>query len=80
MPAHQGYGSSSHNTGYQPPQHQQQPHQQSEPQFDQSGQVQPAGAKPRVTLWEDEGSLCFQVEAKGVCVARREGTCLPMTL
>jgi enhanced filamentous growth protein 1 len=25
------------------------------------------------TLWEDEGSLCFQVEAKGVCVARREG-------
>jgi hypothetical protein len=31
--------------------------------------------KPRVTatLWEDEGSLCFQVEAKGVCVARREG-------
>lgn len=31
--------------------------------------------KPRVTatLWEDEGSLCFQVEAKSVCVARREG-------
>lgn len=30
--------------------------------------------KPRVTatLWEDEGSLCFQVEAKGICVARRE--------
>jgi hypothetical protein len=30
--------------------------------------------KPRVTttLWEDEGSLCFQVEARGVCVARRE--------
>ena len=25
------------------------------------------------TLWEDEGSLCYQVEAKGVCVARREG-------
>lgn len=32
--------------------------------------------KPRVTatLWEDEGSMCFQVEAKGVCVARRDGT------
>lgn len=31
-------------------------------------------ATPRVTttLWEDEGTLCFQVEAKGVCVARRE--------
>lgn len=31
--------------------------------------------KPRVTttLWEDEGTLCFQVEAKGICVARREG-------
>ncbi|CAN6605605.1 hypothetical protein TRVA0_003S00298 [Trichomonascus vanleenenianus] len=31
-------------------------------------------SKPRVTttLWEDEGTLCFQVEARGVCVARRE--------
>ena len=45
------------------------------PTFDHTGQVAPPGMKPRVTatLWEDEGSLCFQVEAKGVCVARREG-------
>lgn len=43
-------------------------------QFDHTGQIAPPGMKPRVTatLWEDEGSLCFQVEAKGVCVARRE--------
>ena len=43
--------------------------------FDNTGQVAPPGMKPRVTatLWEDEGSLCFQVEAKGICVARREG-------
>jgi protein SOK2 len=42
--------------------------------FDQTGQQPPMGMKPRVTatLWEDEGSLCFQVEAKGICVARRE--------
>ncbi|KIV90946.1 hypothetical protein, variant [Exophiala mesophila] len=42
--------------------------------FDTTGQVAPPGSKPRVTatLWEDEGSLCFQVEARGVCVARRE--------
>ena len=42
---------------------------------DATGQVAPPGMKPKVTatLWEDEGSLCFQVEAKGVCVARREG-------
>ncbi|KAL1967817.1 hypothetical protein VTN77DRAFT_2506 [Rasamsonia byssochlamydoides] len=42
--------------------------------FDVTGQLAPPGAKPRVTatLWEDEGSLCYQVEAKGVCVARRE--------
>ncbi|KAL7270670.1 hypothetical protein RUND412_006615 [Rhizina undulata] len=42
--------------------------------FDTTGQHAPPGMKPRVTatLWEDEGSLCFQVEAKGVCVARRE--------
>ncbi|GAO46388.1 hypothetical protein G7K_0619-t1 [Saitoella complicata NRRL Y-17804] len=41
---------------------------------DPSGQLGPPGAKPRVTttLWEDEGTLCFQVEAKGICVARRE--------
>lgn len=43
--------------------------------MDLTGQVAPPGMKPRVTatLWEDEGSLCFQVEAAGVCVARREG-------
>lgn len=42
--------------------------------FDTTGQLAPPGMKPRVTatLWEDEGSLCFQVDAKGVCVARRE--------
>ncbi|KAG5994039.1 hypothetical protein E4U54_003196 [Claviceps lovelessii] len=42
--------------------------------FDTTGQQQPPGMKPRVTatLWEDEGSLCFQVEASGICVARRE--------
>lgn len=43
--------------------------------IDTTGQVAPPGMKPRVTatLWEDEGSLCFQVEARGICVARREG-------
>ncbi|KAK3325257.1 hypothetical protein B0H66DRAFT_529305 [Apodospora peruviana] len=42
--------------------------------FDTTGQIAPPGMKPRVTatLWEDEGSLCFQVEARGICVARRE--------
>lgn len=49
--------------------------QQPEMSFDHTGQVAPPGMKPRVTatLWEDEGTLCFQVEAKSVCVARREG-------
>lgn len=44
------------------------------PGFDTTGQIAPPGMKPRVTatLWEDEGSLCFQVEARGICVARRE--------
>jgi protein SOK2 len=43
--------------------------------YDTTGQVAPHGTKPRVTatLWEDEGSLCFQVETRGICVARREG-------
>lgn len=46
-----------------------------QPGFDTTGQIAPSGMKPRVTatLWEDEGSLCFQVEARGICVARREG-------
>lgn len=31
-------------------------------------------SRPKVTttLWEDEGTLCFQVEANSICVARRE--------
>lgn len=53
-----------------------QPNYSPQQTFDNTGQIAPPGMKPRVTatLWEDEGSLCFQVEAKGVCVARREGT------
>jgi protein SOK2 len=43
--------------------------------MDTTGQVAPQGVKPRVTatLWEDEGTLCFQVDVRGTCVARREG-------
>jgi hypothetical protein len=41
---------------------------------DSIGQQQPLGLKPRVstTLWEEEGTLCFQVEARGISIARRE--------
>lgn len=43
--------------------------------FDTTGQVQPPGMRPRLTtsLSEEEGSLCFQVDVNGICVARREG-------
>ena len=43
-------------------------------QPDPTGQMAPFGVKPRVTasLWEDEGTLCFCVEAKAVIVSRRE--------
>ena len=44
-------------------------------QGDTTGQIQPpGGTKPRVTatLWEDEATLCFQIETNGICVARRE--------
>lgn len=42
---------------------------------DTTGQMPPPGVKPRVTatLWEDEGTMCFQVDVNGICVARREG-------
>ncbi|KAI9259302.1 transcription regulator HTH, apses-type DNA-binding domain-containing protein [Sporodiniella umbellata] len=31
-------------------------------------------SRPKVTtnIWEDEGTVCYQVDAKGICVARRE--------
>lgn len=49
--------------------------------YDTTGQQPPPGMKPRVTatLWEDEGSLCYQVEARGVCVARRHGKPLDLS-
>jgi hypothetical protein len=42
--------------------------------FDTSGQTAPPGRKPHATaiFWEYEGTRCFQVEAEGVCVSRRE--------
>lgn len=32
--------------------------------------------RPKITtnVWEDEGTNCFQVDAKGICVARRQGS------
>ena len=44
---------------------------------DTTGQVCPQGAKPKLTgtVWEDEGTVCFQVEVRGICVARREDNC-----
>ena len=44
-------------------------------QTDPSGQTGPPGKRPKITatLWEDEGTLCFQVETAGICVARRAG-------
>lgn len=37
------------------------------------GQVQPVGSRPRVTttMWEDEKTLCYQVDANNVSVVRR---------
>lgn len=34
--------------------------------------------RPKITtnVWEDEGTVCYQVDAKGICVARRQGICL----
>ncbi|KAI7859226.1 transcription regulator HTH, apses-type DNA-binding domain-containing protein [Circinella umbellata] len=31
-------------------------------------------ARPKLTttVWDDEGTVCYQVDAKGICVARRE--------
>lgn len=44
---------------------------------DTTGQVAPPNHKPKLTgtVWEDEGTVCFQVEVRGICVARREDNC-----
>lgn len=34
--------------------------------------------KLTTTLWEDEGTICYQVDANGICVARRHGMCMMM--
>lgn len=37
-----------------------------------AGQIQPPGSRPKITtMWEDEKTLCYQVEANGVSVVRR---------
>lgn len=35
--------------------------------------IPPPRPKLTTTLWEDEGTLCYQVDARGICVARRQG-------
>jgi hypothetical protein len=32
-------------------------------------------SRPRLTtiLWEDESTICYQVDYRGICVARRQG-------
>lgn len=37
------------------------------------GEVQPTGLRPKITttMWEDEKTLCYQVDANGVSVVRR---------
>ncbi|KAF6802447.1 KilA-N domain-containing protein [Colletotrichum sojae] len=42
--------------------------------FSTTGQVAPPGLKSRVTtaFWASEGTLCLQVEARGIAIARRE--------
>lgn len=37
--------------------------------------VAPIQQRPKLTttLWEDQGTLCYQVDAKNICVARRQG-------
>lgn len=42
--------------------------------MDTLGQIAPPGMKPGVTatLWEEKGTLCFNIEARGVTVGRCE--------
>lgn len=35
----------------------------------------PVPTRPRLTtsIWEDQNTICYQVDARGICVARRQG-------
>lgn len=52
--------------------------QETHPMYRQSNQAVAAAAmsysRPKLstTIWEDEGTVCYQVDAKGICVARRQ--------
>jgi len=39
-----------------------------------SGAIAQHNPRPKLTttIWEDEGTLCYQVDARGICVARRQ--------
>ncbi|ORZ03714.1 hypothetical protein BCR43DRAFT_483840 [Syncephalastrum racemosum] len=51
-------------------QQQQQHHQQQPPQM--RSPSQPPRPKLTTSVWEDQGTVCFQVDARGICVARRQ--------
>jgi len=44
------------------------------PTMDTTGQIQPPNMRPKLTtsVFEEEGSVCYQVDVNGICVARRE--------
>lgn len=56
----------------QPHHHHQQPSPQHQTQQQQHQQQQQQ--RPRITtsLWDDEGTVCYQVDVRGICVARRQ--------
>lgn len=56
------------------PQSQQQP-QESHPMYHRQSSQAISYSRPKLstTIWEDEGTVCYQVDAKGICVARRQG-------
>lgn len=46
------------------------------PPIPSSNATSPSTAqRPRITtsLWDDEGTVCYQVDVRGICVARRQG-------
>lgn len=47
-------------------------------QHQQQHQQQQQNQRPRITtsLWDDEGTVCYQVDVRGICVARRQGKVL----
>lgn len=63
----------AHEQPQQPPQQDQSPQHQQHPLSTTTPQDHLTRPKLTTSIWEDQNTICYQVDARGICVARRQG-------